>query len=402
MKIQLALILMLSSLSSFSQGNADCSHASIIELPIQAAYSIFDKAPDGYGNIQEISAPKTSPYSFSKEHHTAWYRFSLPENGLMELEIIPVDTTNDYDFMLILDEGSKTCQDIREDNAKVIRSVISRNDPFYFSQTGLLRGARKKHIPQGPGEVYAPPVQAPKGIAFYLVVDNVYGGGNGHWIQFRIKYPNSMLGEVVDKDSQQPMKANIILSYKGSPIDSTQSDGSGAFSFILDDSLKMYQQLTAKAKGYFTLEKKVSRWNTQKLGKGEKVRLEMVPIVAGKSFILEDLNFYGGSAKLVPDALPVLKALLGTMKENPNLIIEIQGHVNGVGTNENEEEMQSLSEQRAMTVYNYLVKNGISAQRMKPNGYSDRRMLYPYAGSEYEMQQNRRVEIHVISNENLD
>jgi len=90
---------------------------------------------------------------------------------------------------------------------------------------------------------------------------------------------------------------------------------------------------------------------------------------------------------------------LSFMKENPTVKIEIEGHVNNqvLMDDSNDKFNQELSEMRAKAVYNYLISNGISSDRLRWIGYGSRRMLYPQAKNEYEEQQNRRVEVKILS-----
>ena len=85
------------------------------------------------------------------------------------------------------------------------------------------------------------------------------------------------------------------------------------------------------------------------------------------------------------------------MKKNNKLVISIEGHTNGWGGPSDAIIHQQLSEQRANTVFKYLLDKGIDAERMSTYGYGDRKMLFPKAVKADEMEQNRRVEIKVIS-----
>jgi outer membrane protein OmpA-like peptidoglycan-associated protein len=57
---------------------------------------------------------------------------------------------------------------------------------------------------------------------------------------------------------------------------------------------------------------------------------------------------------------------------------------------------QGLSQQRAETVFSYLVQNGIDSLRMSTVGYKNNQMLFPNAVTGKEQEQNRRVEIKII------
>ncbi|RYJ42352.1 OmpA family protein [Flavobacterium beibuense] len=122
----------------------------------------------------------------------------------------------------------------------------------------------------------------------------------------------------------------------------------------------------------------------------QRVKLSRV----GDKFKLDNLNFYGGTAELLPESRPVLAGLLKVMKENPNLKIEIQGHV---CCNLNKD--HPLSKERAITVYTYLQVHGIDTSRISYKNFGGSSPIYKIPEmTEMEKTANRRVEIEIIAN----
>jgi outer membrane protein OmpA-like peptidoglycan-associated protein len=109
----------------------------------------------------------------------------------------------------------------------------------------------------------------------------------------------------------------------------------------------------------------------------------------GKTLVLKNLNFEGGTAVLLPEAKPTLAMLLKTMKDNPTLEIEIGGHVCCADD-------MPLSVLRAKSVYNYLLSNGIDAMRMTYKGYSRNKPIVEDDRNEVNARLNRRVEITIL------
>jgi outer membrane protein OmpA-like peptidoglycan-associated protein len=120
----------------------------------------------------------------------------------------------------------------------------------------------------------------------------------------------------------------------------------------------------------------------------------------GSKIVLKNLNFQGGRHFLLDESMPVLEELLQIMKDNPTLVIEIQGHVccttepDGIDL---DNDIPNLSVQRARTVYEYLVDHGIPASRLSYRGFGSTQKIYPFEKDEFERTQNRRVEIKIIS-----
>ena len=120
----------------------------------------------------------------------------------------------------------------------------------------------------------------------------------------------------------------------------------------------------------------------------------------GTTIVLRNLNFEGGRHILLPRSMPILKELLQAMQENPNLKIEIHGHVCCTETHldgrDNDLGTFDLSWQRAKVVYQYLIDNKVSADRMSFKGFGASQKLYPLERDAREMEENRRVEIKII------
>ena len=97
----------------------------------------------------------------------------------------------------------------------------------------------------------------------------------------------------------------------------------------------------------------------------------------------------------------VMMELIDVMENNPNLEIAIEGHIccwhnNGDGL-DLDLGTYNLSEMRAKTVYDLLIKNGIDARRLTYKGFGHSRVLFSYPEkTEEERIANRRVEIRII------
>lgn len=116
----------------------------------------------------------------------------------------------------------------------------------------------------------------------------------------------------------------------------------------------------------------------------------------GDKLRLKNLNFYNRSGVVLPKSEPVLAELLQIMQQNPKLKIEIQGHI----CCQPQGDIEDISTQRCRTVYNYLIKNGISKNRLSYKGFGNLVPLYPIPEqNDFERDENRRVEIQIIENQ---
>ena len=91
---------------------------------------------------------------------------------------------------------------------------------------------------------------------------------------------------------------------------------------------------------------------------------------------------------------------LQTLKANPKLKVEIQGHVccteNGEDGIDLDTREKKLSENRAKAVYEYLIAKGIDKARLSYKGYGRTNPKEVVEDTPQKEQANRRVEILVI------
>ncbi|MFH1679515.1 MAG: PorV/PorQ family protein [Candidatus Eisenbacteria bacterium] len=116
------------------------------------------------------------------------------------------------------------------------------------------------------------------------------------------------------------------------------------------------------------------------------------PDIAPKE-TLKNCNFEFNKAVLLPGCEKILDELVRSMKANPDVMIEVQGHTDNVGSASYN---QQLSEKRAGAVMQYLVDHGINQARLKAVGKGK---AAPVADNNTEAGrlQNRRVEIHRLN-----
>jgi outer membrane protein OmpA-like peptidoglycan-associated protein len=86
-----------------------------------------------------------------------------------------------------------------------------------------------------------------------------------------------------------------------------------------------------------------------------------------------------------------LNLLFKFMKDNPEILVEINAYTDNVGSSSYN---QGLSERRAQSVVNYLVQKGIIINRLYPQGFGEEN---PVATNDTEEGRalNRRVEFRL-------
>ena len=87
--------------------------------------------------------------------------------------------------------------------------------------------------------------------------------------------------------------------------------------------------------------------------------LEVKQINNGESYTLNDILYETNSSKILSSSKLVLDAFADWLKNNVELKIEIQGHTDDVGS---DEDNQALSMDRAFSVMEYLLNSGIAKE----------------------------------------
>jgi len=109
--------------------------------------------------------------------------------------------------------------------------------------------------------------------------------------------------------------------------------------------------------------------------------------IASDRSILEGLNFDQGSSVLKKAVVASLEPLLEEMKSDPSLRVTIESHVDATG--EPDRDLQ-LSRDRAQTISNWLVAQGLDTGRISPMGYGSSR---PLVAKDAGTVKNTRIEI---------
>ncbi|MCX6148167.1 MAG: OmpA family protein [Candidatus Kapabacteria bacterium] len=217
---------------------------------------------------------------------------------------------------------------------------------------------------------------------------------------FRIKLPQEMRPKTVAL-----IKGNVLNSKDNKPIDaivkySTLSDGkeiglartdslSGEFKIILPAGIKY--SFLAEAKGFIAVNENIDLTSLSHYDEIIK-NLSLVPIEKGSRVKLNNIFFEFKDFTLQTDSYPELERILKFMNDNIEIIIEIQGYTDNVGT---QDRNLKLSQKRADAVAKYLIQKGLTKDRIKSKGYGKEK---PVASNETDegRTQNRRVEFEII------
>ena len=118
-----------------------------------------------------------------------------------------------------------------------------------------------------------------------------------------------------------------------------------------------------------------------------------VTIAGGKIELPENINFDTGSDKISGRSEALMDRIAEKIKANPQVKrIRIEGHTDDVG---GAKKNQELSQARAESVRNFLIKKGVEPERLQAVGYGDTRPLDKRKTAEARAK-NRRVEFIIV------
>ena len=116
--------------------------------------------------------------------------------------------------------------------------------------------------------------------------------------------------------------------------------------------------------------------------------IEKLKVEVGKKITLEGIVFETGSAAIQPESESILNRAYQTLKSEPGIEVEIQGHTDNVGRRASN---MKLSVDRANSVRQWLIAKGIDGARIKAKGFGPDKPVAPNTTEEGK-QRNRRIE----------
>lgn len=238
--------------------------------------------------------------------------------------------------------------------------IPAKGDFIYFSST------RKSENKEDVYRMCLPPELRPKPVA--LIAGRVYNRKDNTAIPATVYYEDLETGKVL-----------------GSVRTNAQT---GEYQIIL---------VVGKKYGYYAIaDKFLSQSENMDLVnlveyKKESQNLTLVPIETGQSITMNNLFFESKQFALKNESFLELNRIVKFLEQNPTVKIEIGGHTDDVGSDDNN---LILSEKRAFEVYMYLISKSVSKERLTYVGYGETKPKVPNINDQ-NRGMNRRVELMI-------
>ena len=200
-------------------------------------------------------------------------------------------------------------------------------------------------------------------------------------------------GKVFDKKTNIGIAAEVELTSieDGIKVSSVQSDKDGNYLITLPFGNKYAFDVTKK--GYLLFSETYAMVDIQ-IDTPIYINIPLQPIEKGSSIILKNIFFETKKADLQKTSFIELDKVVKLMVENSNMVIQISGHTDNVGQ---VKDNLLLSNNRAKSVTNYLLQNGIAAKRLIAKGFGSAKPIEKNT-TDNGRAKNRRTELIVISN----
>lgn len=214
---------------------------------------------------------------------------------------------------------------------------------------------------------------------------------------FVFEYMTSIKGRVMDLNSSNPLESAVLvlLDKDNNEVARTVADANGNYTFENVSSNAMYT-IQGSKESYSTAGIEVfAKLYGDNISKDIRLNKDVYEIAPGldlaKVFEITQIYFDIDSATIRPDAIAPLEKILAVLLEYPNIKIEIGSHTD---SRQHRKYNKQLSQRRAEATMDYLIKKGISSERLSAKGYGESQLVNKCADavhcSEEEHQQNRR------------
>ncbi len=245
----------------------------------------------------------------------------------------------------------------------------------------------------------------------FLVIVKQEGFETKQVINYFTKEDNDLIVLLKNPVNNYPIKSRLTDS-NGSPIsgalltftdaktgksESVTTDENGDFEKTLENGQNY--QVKIEKQGFKPQEKSIytgdefdkDLFSNLIMGKSNAVDLKKGSVIR-----LNNIYYNFNDANIRPEASKDLNVIYTLMSKNPSVEIELSSHTDSRGSDESN---VILSQKRAESASNYLLKKGISPSRIKSVGYGENQLKNKCGNgvncSEAMHQQNRRTEVKI-------
>ena len=356
---------------------SDCSGA----IQLQPNENLQPKFTQKPGVINDLGAYSNKLQE--SETNSLWLKFTSDDSGLLRLAIQKSNFPLEYSLFIL--NPDESCAEIANGEANLVKhGVVDKGETLFKIDSTDYQKNQTIYVCLNTTSNIKIGIEIQNLFIAEETLEEKKGIDPKLYDLRKISTEEPFHIMIRDAKTNHPIIAKVIVSgSKTYDALYTVSD----FIFPNLDNLKI--ELKISAQGYFFKDVKIDN-------RGEKPTEQTIllqPLEKNQLIELESIKFEPQTDVILTEALPKLRRLRDFMVINPDVEIEIQGHVNLLG--DNTAGAKILSSKRAKRVREFLAANGIDKARITTIGFGNSKMIYPKAETEDERQANRRVEIRI-------
>lgn len=203
-------------------------------------------------------------------------------------------------------------------------------------------------------------------------------------------------GKILNAETKEPIIARI--TYQSLPYGNMVGVlNNSAYSFPMLEQTKY--SIVVEAAGYSVAKYMLDPAEADAEGKlikhielSKGLTTSGMNLAVGNVIRLDNLIFQVGKSKISEESYNELNVLTGILKQNPGMVIQLEGHTDNVG---DAKENMRLSQARVDAVRDHLVSSGIQKNRIKTKAFGGTQPLSRDDTPEGH-RKNRRVELRIL------
>lgn len=381
--------------------------------------SITQKDGDKWGFPQEV---KIKDY-YNKSPYGEY--FLTADGNTLVMAVMRDEGEGNKDIHVSFWEESEQVWSVPKNIGSTVNTAASEISPFLAADGKTMYFSTSGHLGYGSSDIFVthrlddtwtnwsepqnlgPIINTPRFDAYYTIAAagdyayfTRYNEANNSDI-FRIRLsktqqPNPVslvYGKVINAKTNQPIGANIL--YESFNLHKTLGKASansitGEYKIALP--MGDAYGFLAEANGFIAVNQNLDLTALDKYTEVE-MDIKMFPIEKGQIIRLNNVFFDTDKYSLKKAGELELNRLAKLLIQQSKMKIQIAGHTDNKGS---ESYNQKLSENRANTVYKYLIEQGVSPKRLDYKGFGEQKPITEN-DTEEGRAENRRVEFEILS-----
>lgn len=396
------------------KGKNEAPEVQEIELPYNSNDCIFaipinvdqtfgpTKAPQGAGRVMEVMADSRHPNLPEFEHNSVWYKFTVPYNGLLDIAVTQTNLADDYDMLVykytdvyfsnhvqcnkvlpvainmssvdsallakpkkpVVEKTGDAKADAKaqQEANKLARQQAALNAAM--GTIGMYHDAEDIVLTKASNKRHIRSISVRKDEVYYILLDKVNPGGGGHSIKVSI-HVEAFEAPVVfyDPKIKKNVDVNLTILEKNTNnrvVVQNEKFRGGRVKFVPGFNYTMY----AKKEGYFSI---YLDFSADRFKEDTAMRIRMNRAERGTQYPISNIYFENES-QLMKESDSVLMTYVQMFKNHPDVTFVIKGELRTYGIDPEHDQLVSL--ERAKSVKEFFVKNGIPEENMRTIGMS--------------------------------